>query len=200
MASILRSSGGFWVESFPTDRLGAAGVADSTERVLLAVAAFDTAVRAPLVLVGGAAQMIHTGRQRMTDIDMVGSVDSRDKAALARLGFVRDGRHWVCGTGDEEIAIEVPAETLFGEDPPKQIEVRGVVVRVISVNDLMVDRLVQATDGTPVTWDEAVALAIAAQDRIDWSLVESRCRAAQADDFFLRNLPTVLDRLIEHLA
>ena len=130
---------------------------------------------------------------------MVGSVDSRDEAALARLGFVRDGRHWVWGTGDEEIAIEVPAETLCGEDPPELVEVEGVVVRVISINDLLMDRLVQATDGTLVTWDEALALAITAQDRIDWSIVEARSRTAQADDFFLQNLPTVLDRLIEHL-
>ena len=76
--------------------------------------------------------------------------------------------------------------------------VDGVVVRVISVNDLMMDRFVQATDGTLVTWDEALTLAIAAQDRIDWTLIESRCRNAHRDDLFLRNLPTVLDRLTKH--
>jgi len=172
---------------------------NTAERILLAAAGFDTAVRAPLVLVGGAAQMIHTGHRRITDIDMVGPVESRDRASLDRLGFVRDGRHWVLGQGDEEIAIEVPSERLFGEEPPELIEVEGVVVQVISVNDLMLDRLVQATDGTPVTWDEALSLAIAAQDRIDWPLVESRCRAAQADDFLLRNLPTVFETLTEHL-
>lgn len=171
----------------------------SAERILLAAAAFDTAVRGPLVLVGGAAQMIHTGRRRMTDIDMVGPVDSRDRESLSQFGFVRDGRHWVCGAGADELAIEVPSETLFGEDPPELVEVEGVVVRVISINDLMMDRLVQATDGTPVTWEEALALAIAAQDRIDWSLVESRCRTAHEEDFFLRKLPMVLDRIIRLL-
>ena len=172
---------------------------DSAERVLLAAAAFDTAVRAPLVLVGGAAQMIHTGRPRLTDIDMVGPVDSRDEAALSQSGFVRDGRHWVCGVGTGEVAIEVPSETLFGVDPPELVEVEGVIVRIISINDLMMDRLVQATDGTPATWEEALALAIAAQDHIDWSLVEARCRAAREEDLFLRNLPTVLDRIIRGL-
>ena len=172
---------------------------DSAERVLLAAAAFDTVVRAPLVLAGGAAQMIHTGHPRLTDIDMVGPVDSRDKAALSESGFGRDGRHWVCGAGADELAIEVPSETLFGEDPPELVEVEGVVVRVISINDLMMDRLIQATDGTPVTWEEALALAIAAQDRIDWSLIEARCRTAQEEDFFLRNLPMVLDRIMRLL-
>lgn len=171
----------------------------STERVLLAAAAFDTAVRAPLVLVGGAAQMIHSGYERQTDIDMVGPIDARDRAALDRLGFTRDGRHWVSGTGDEEIAVEVPAERLYGEDTPEPVEVEGVVVRIISVNDLMMDRLIQATDGTSVTWDEALALAVAARDRVDWTAIESRCWTAQADDVFLRNLPTVLDRLSRHL-
>jgi len=70
---------------------------NSVERALLAAAAFDAAVRAPLVLVGGAAQMIHTGSERLTDIDMVGPIDPRDRVSLAGLGFVRDGRHWVFG-------------------------------------------------------------------------------------------------------
>ncbi|MXZ06951.1 MAG: hypothetical protein F4Y75_05525 [Acidimicrobiia bacterium] len=171
----------------------------SAERVLLAAAAFDTAVRGPLVLVGGAAQMIHTGLRRSTDIDMVGPVDSRDRESLSRLGFVRNGRHWVFGTGTDALVIEVPSETLFGEDPPELVEIEGVVVRVISINDLMMDRLVQATDGTSVTWEEALALAITARDRIDWPLVEARIREAQEEDYFLRNIPMVLDRLIKSL-
>ena len=171
----------------------------SVERVLLAAVAFDTLTRAPLVLVGGAAQMIHTGCERFTDIDMIGPIDSGDEAALARAGFVREGRHWVCGSADQEIAIEVPGDRLFGEEIPESLEVEGVVVQVISVNDLMMDRLIQATDGTLVTWEEALSLGIAARDRVDWTLIESRCRAAQADDFFLRNLPDVLDRLMKNL-
>lgn len=172
---------------------------DGADRILLAAAAFDAVVRAPLVLVGGAAQMIHTGVERATDIDMVGPLDSRDKAALAGEGFVRNGRYWVWGSGDHEIAIEVPDSTLFGEDPPEGVDVEGHVVLVISVNDLMLDRLVQATDGSVVTWEEALTLAVAARDRIDWTLIETRCRTAQPDDFLLRNLPALLDRLMHHL-
>lgn len=173
---------------------------DGAGRVLLAAAAFDAVVRAPLVLVGGAAQMIHTGLERPTDIDMVGPLDSRDREALANEGFVRDGRHWVWGSGDHEIAIEVPDSTLFGEDPPELVDVEGRVVQVISVNDLLLDRLIQATDGSVVTWEEALSLAIAAQDRIDWTLIQTRCRDAQADDLMLRNLPVVLDRLMQSIS
>ena len=167
---------------------------DSVDQLLLAAAAFDAVVRAPLVLVGGAAQVIHTG------IDMVGQIESGDRAALARVGFVRDGRHWVWGSGNREVAIEVPGSTLLGEDPPELVAVEGSVVRVISVNDLMMDRLIQATDGTAITWEEALSLARAARERIDWTLIESRCRTAQADDFFLRKLPAVMDRLMESLS
>ena len=173
---------------------------NSIERVLLAVAAFDALTRAPLVLVGGAAQMIHTGCERLTDIDMIGPIDSGDKAALARAGFVRDGRHWVHGSADQEIAIEVPGNRLFGEETPESLDIEGVVVQVISVNDLMMDRLIQATDGTVVTWEEALSLGIAVRDRVDWALIESRCRAARTEDFFLRHLPDVLDRLMKNLA
>ena len=147
---------------------------DSAERVLLSAAAFGLAVRAPLVLVGGAAQMVHSGYERFTDVDMVGPIDARDKAALDRLGFVRDGRHWVSGSGDDQIAIEVPSERLYGEEAPELVEVEGVFVQLISVNDLMMDRLIQATDGTIVTWEEALALAIGAGDRIDWTVIRSR--------------------------
>ena len=171
----------------------------SIERILLAAAAFDTATQMPLVLVGGAAQVIHTGCERLTDIDMVGPITSDDEAALARAGFVREGRHWVYGPIDLEIAVEVPGDTLFGEEVPEMLDVGGVVVRVISVNDLMMDRLVQATDGTLVTWEEALSLAIAARDRIDWRSIRTRCVAEQARDLFLRNLPMVLDRLMRNL-
>ena len=171
----------------------------SVERVLLATAAFDALTRVPLVLVGGAAQMIHTGCERLTDIDMIGPIDFGDKAALARAGFVREGRHWVHGSADHQIAIEVPGDTLFGEEIPELLDVEGVVVQVISVTDLMMDRLIQATDGTLVTWEEALSLGIAARDRVDWTVIESRCRAAQADDFTLRDLPGVLDRLMKNL-
>ncbi len=186
----------------PTELLALARRAppNSLDRILLAAAAFAAVVRAPLVLVGGAAQMIHTGLERSTDIDMVGPVDSRDRTALAREGFVRDGRHWVWGSGAHEIAIEVPGSTLLGEDPPELVSVEGRVVRIIAVNDLMLDRLIQATDGSTVTWDEALALAIAARDRIDWTLIETRCRAAQTDDAFSQNLPAVLDRLTHRLS
>ena len=87
----------------------------------------------------------------------------------------------------------------MGVDPPEMVEVEGFILRVISVNHLMMDRLMQTTDGTFVTWHEALALTIAAKDRIDWTLIGSRCTTAKADDLFFRDLPAVLGRITKHL-
>ena len=45
---------------------------------------------------------------------------------------------------------------------------------MISLNDLMMDRLLQATGGEQITFEEAVRLAVAAYDRVDWSEIEER--------------------------
>jgi len=80
--------------------------------------------------------------------------------ALAAAGFQKKGRHWYYGWEHESgVLVEIPSETSYGVDPPEIVVVSGYPLRVISPNDLMVDRLVQATDGTEPTWDEALQLA-----------------------------------------
>jgi len=69
----------------------------------------------------------------------------------------------------------------------------GVSVEVISLPDLVVDRLIQATDGTPVTFDDAVALLVVTSGEVDWTtvlrLVEKRSAEPWLDAF-----PEVLKR------
>ena len=55
-----------------------------------------------------------------------------------------------------------------------------VVVSIISLTDLVVDRLKQATDGSEVTEDAAIALIAATYKEIDWEAVDQRV-AAQDD-------------------
>ena len=71
-------------------------------------------------------------------------------------------------------------------------------LRVITLNDLMMDRLVQATDNTDETWDEAVDLARYAGGLVDWELIRVRC-AEQQTDIGLRGLPRVLDDVLDVL-
>ncbi|MDF1596609.1 MAG: hypothetical protein P1T08_11045 [Acidimicrobiia bacterium] len=173
--------------------------ADSAERILFAVAAIDALTAAPLVLVGGGAQLTHTGIGRITDVDVVGPVTSRDEERIRSAGLEKRGRHWVFESPKGAVAIEVPGDTLLGEEPPEVIDLGGLLVRIISVNDLMMDRLLQATDGTAVTWNEAFALAVAARDRINWTSIRARCAAMVGTEPFLQVMPDLLGRLEQAL-
>lgn len=168
---------------------------DSAERILYAAAAFNTLTSSRLVLVGGAAQVTHTGVGRLTDIDVVGVLREEDVTAITEAGFERVGRHWVYEDARGSIAVEIPDSTLAGELAPEMVDVEGVMVRVISLEDLMMDRLMQATDGTDATWNEAALLAEAAHHRIDWEAIERRCRALAEAEPFLRSLPALVGRL-----
>lgn len=66
-------------------------------------------------------------------------------------------------------------------------------IAVIGLNDLLMDRLLQATGGEPVTMDEAVRLATAAYERIDWEDLSARSDAAAQDETLAgASLPAVL--------
>lgn len=157
-------------------------------------------VECPLTLVGGGAQVVHTRQHRPTDIDMVGRITQRDFEALADAGYEKQGRHWIYAWKRVEgVDVEVPAAVLSGEDPPEVVDVGGHLLRVISLHDLMMDRLVQATDRTDVTWDEVIALAEATFDRVNWDTVRARCMVKRKEDIGLHSLPQVLDEVLAQL-
>jgi len=54
----------------------------------------------------------------------------------------------------------------------------GLTAQVVSLDDLMMDRVVQATDGTPATFGDAVKLAVGAYAQIDWDGLEQRAQEA----------------------
>jgi hypothetical protein len=168
----------------------------STERKLLTAAAFSEAALENAVLVGGTAVELHTGSYRPTDIDLVGYTRSGSDATLVELGFARNGRHWLFTFNDgETIAIEVPGDRLddYALETPSPIDLALGRLAVIGLNDLMMDRLLQATGGELVTMEEAVRLAVAAYERIDWEGLSARSGAAAQDGTLARAaLPAVL--------
>ena len=175
-------------------------VPGSPEWILYAAAAFDALVEHPQILVGGGAQVVHTRQHRPTDIDLVGPITPRDMEALADAGFEKQGRHWIYAwTLMEGVSVEVPSGHLLGQDPPEIIDVDGHPLQVISLEDLMIDRLVQATDRTPVTWDEAMELAGASFDRVNWDVVRTRCMVKRKEDIGLHKLPQVWDEVLARL-
>lgn len=165
---------------------------DSAERILYAAAAFDSLTGGDAVLVGGGAQVTHTGVGRLTDVDVVVAIGEDDERRLAAAGFTKVGRHWIFEGEADTIAIEVPAAGLTVEEDFEEVELDGAVVRVITATDLMMDRVLQATDGSSVTRNEAEQLAIAASDRIDWDTLQQRAARMAATSRFLHVLPALV--------
>jgi len=171
----------------------------TTQRKLLVAAAFIRVALEDAVVVGGLAAELHTHSYRPTDIDLVGYRRRGYSQSLSGLGFQRKGRHWLYAFDDgETLAVEVPGDRLgdFAVEPPLIVSLNPGEVAVISLNDLMMDRLIQATGGEPVAFDEAVRLAVAAYQRIAWAGLEGRASAAAEEASSAgRALPEILARV-----
>lgn len=169
----------------------------STQRKLLLAAGFSEVALEDAVLVGGTAVELHTGSYRPTDIDLVGRRRAGAAQQLEDLGFRKSGRHWIFEFDDgETLAIEVPDSHLgdFAVEPAQMIDLDPGRIAVIALDDLMMDRLLQATGGEPVTMAEAVRLATAAYERIDWDGLASRADAAAVEGSLAgTDLPKVLE-------
>jgi len=111
------------------------------------VAAIITAILEPHgimpVVVGGLAVEIYTRGQYTTlDIDLVSPGRDLVGAILARLGFVKEGRHWY--HPKLLVAIEIPGNVLEGADTEKVIKIHlpsGRYLYVIGIEDIILDRL-----------------------------------------------------------
>lgn len=163
----------------PLLRKAADAPADSVERHLLVVAAVETILDREVILVGGTAVNVVTGTYLPTDIDLVASVTTEDREQLVDSGFEWAGvghRHLSLTMSDGEIIlVEFPDAHLDAVLPPERIEIQpGISISIISLDDLMMDRLRQTTDGTSVTLDAAVELASAAYASIEWDWLERR--------------------------
>lgn len=92
------------------------------------------------VLVGGSAVELYTlGAYTTGDVDLVGTVTPRAAHALRAAGFERRGRHWIHEAA--QVFVEFPASALEPEEESTWIELEGQRVLVISIEDLLVDRL-----------------------------------------------------------
>ena len=82
--------------------------------------------------------------------------------------------------------VEIPGSALWEGETAVEINVGGHALGVVSLEDLVLDRLTQATDGTQVTWDDALSLSVATWDRVDWDKVRSRCMSKRSEDLGLQ--------------
>jgi len=92
------------------------------------------------VLVGGAAvELYTTGAHTTGDVDFVGRVTAGAARALTAAGFRNQGRHWIHEAA--QVFVEFPGSALDPEEASDWKEIEGQRVHIISIEDLLVDRL-----------------------------------------------------------
>lgn len=135
------------------------------------------------ILVGGAALELYTaGGYATGDVDLALPNLPEVDRAFAELGFRKQGRFWI--REDLDLLFEAPAPAgLPGETAPRTVlEVEGLRVVVIGIEDLLLDRLRAA-----VHWksDEdrrwARRLALLYTERIDWNYLRDKAAAHPAE-------------------
>ena len=156
--------------------------ADPRRRRLVALGLL-TARLAPLgiepILVGGGALEFYTaGGYATHDVDLALPAGPDVDAAFAELGFRKEGRFWY--HADLDLLFEAPAPAgLPGEDAPRtEVDVDGLRVVVIGVEDLLIDRFrawVHWKSDEDRRW--TLRLAHLYARRLDWGYLRRRTSA-----------------------
>lgn len=130
------------------------------------------------ILVGGAAVELYTGGAYTTgDVDLVGSVTPGVACELEEAGFERHGRHWIHEKA--QIFVEFPGAALGEGEAASWSELEGRRLRIISVEDLLVDRLgAWEYWRSPVDGVNALLVWLAQMERIDIERLERRVAEA----------------------
>jgi hypothetical protein len=134
------------------------------------------------VIVGGTALAVYTaGAYSTKDLDLALPVSPHVDEAFAELGFRREGRYWF--RPDLDLLFEAPAGSLAGEDAPRTvIDVDGLPVTVLGVEDLLIDRLrawVHWKSEEDGRWARRLGSLYA--DRIDWPYCRAKTEAIEAE-------------------
>ena len=93
----------------------------------------------PVLVGGGAVELYTGGAYRTGDLDFVGRIPPEVGRRLEAAGFLRKGRHWVREAG--EVYIELPAVALDRPQRVAMMQVDEWRVVLISLEDILVDRL-----------------------------------------------------------
>ncbi len=121
----------------------AARIKEPAERSLRLASLIAEALRAvgrDPVLVGGAAVEFYTqGGYTTADIDMLAPGGKDLQEQMAKLGFERMGKDYVDETN--KIYVEFPGDSLSAEEVDIRVQLGERWLRVISIEDLTVDRL-----------------------------------------------------------
>jgi predicted nucleotidyltransferase len=142
------------------------------------------------ILVGGAAVEFYTaGGYTTKDVDLALPHGPATDAAFADLGFTKEGRYWY--REDLDLLFEAPAPAgLPGETAPRtEVEIDGLRIVILGVEDLVIDRLCAWIHGTSAEdgrW--ARRLVLLYSDRLDWDYLRAKTRGVAAEAHALDEL------------
>ena len=152
-----------------------------TQRLLLAAAITAVFERDPVVVGGTAEEHWLSQESQATDLDLCPRPSDQDIVELERLGFKRDGRHWVHAKVIH--GVEFPGA---GDDINRTVDVPisgtgGAMAKVIGLEDLYLDRLRQSTASETSRHsqrlDSTVMLLVARDATLDRDYVRTQIAA-----------------------
>ena len=131
----------------------------------------------PILVGGGAMEFYTAGGYSTSDVDLALPCGSEIDAAFADMGFTKEGRYWV--QEDLDLLFEAPAPAgLPGENAPRtDVEIEGLRIVVIGIEDLLLDRVrgwVHWQSSEDERWARRLAFLYA--DRIDWQYLRDRTK------------------------
>ena len=161
---------------------------DSRKRRLIALGLLTKALVPhgiePILVGGGALEFYTAGGYATSDVDLALPSCPEVDAAFADMGFAKEGRYWV--RDDLDLLFEAPAPAGLPDESASrtEVEVDGLRVVVIGIEDLLLDRLrawVHWQSGEDERWARRLALLYG--DRFDWQYLRDRTKqvAEEAD-------------------
>lgn len=137
------------------------------------------------ILVGGGLVEVLTEGQYVTgDLDLIGDPDAI-ATLLDGAGFERTGRHFV--HEDLGLAVEIVARHLDSSRRSERIRWREHTLHVLSIEDLIVDRLCAAKFWESATDHEQAHLVYAThEERLDEDRLRARAEEERVDDLLDR--------------
>lgn len=148
----------------------------------------------PILVGGGAVELYTAGGYTTGDTDLALPADPSVDMAFNVLGFRKEGRFWI--QKDLDLLFEAPAPAgLPGEDAPRTVlDVDGLRVVVVGIEDLILDRLrawIHWTSDEDGRWTRRLIALYA--DRLDWEYLATRSAAVEAESREMRLLRQEFD-------
>jgi predicted nucleotidyltransferase len=131
----------------------------------------------PVLVGGGAVEFYTAGGYATKDMDLALPHGAATDAVFDEFGFTKEGRYWY--REDLDLLFEAPAPAgLPGETAPRtEVEIDGIGVVIIGLEDLILDRLrmwIHGTSEEDGRWARRLVLLYA--DRLDWGYLRDKTR------------------------